>query len=213
VVAKASYYLPDLRQPVGHDPPTIPHPVGIGAVSLETDLEPVMARWKLVPQKLVGVIIDHVKIEIPILVIVSPRGAVVHPAARKRALAGIRPCKSTATQIPEKLVGRVVINEMEIEVSIQIEVSPRTGSAVFVVVQRIGGYIREHPSIIPEETVRAFTGYIEIHVDLPHTDETLIRAITEGVNPRGKQLDALMPRWTMSDEDLVEPLEHLKTLK
>jgi mono/diheme cytochrome c family protein len=47
----------------------------------------------------------------------------------------------------------------------------------------------------------------------PYTDETLMRAITQGVDPSGKQLDAPMPRWTMSDEDLVDLLEHLKTLK
>ncbi len=46
----------------------------------------------------------------------------------------------------------------------------------------------------------------------PYTDETIKRAITEGVEPDGESLDWPMPRWTMSDEDLNDLLEFLKTL-
>jgi len=46
----------------------------------------------------------------------------------------------------------------------------------------------------------------------PYTDETIKRAITKGVEPDGKTLDWPMPRWTMSDQDLDDLLEFLKTL-
>jgi mono/diheme cytochrome c family protein len=46
----------------------------------------------------------------------------------------------------------------------------------------------------------------------PYTDETIKRAITEGVEPDGESLDWSMPRWSMSDEDLDDLLAFLKTL-
>ncbi|MBE0410410.1 MAG: cytochrome c [Anaerolineales bacterium] len=45
-----------------------------------------------------------------------------------------------------------------------------------------------------------------------YTDEDIIRAITLGVNPAGEPLDWAMPRWSMSDEQLQDLLEFLKTL-
>lgn len=46
----------------------------------------------------------------------------------------------------------------------------------------------------------------------PYTDQDIKRAITEGVKSDGKPLKWPMPRWTMSDEDLDDLLEFLKTL-
>jgi len=46
----------------------------------------------------------------------------------------------------------------------------------------------------------------------PYTDETIKRAITEGVEPDGERLEWPMPRWRMSEEDLDDLLEFLKTL-
>jgi len=46
----------------------------------------------------------------------------------------------------------------------------------------------------------------------PYTDETIKRAITQGIEPNGEPLDWPMPRWTMSDEDLDDLLEFLKML-
>ncbi|MGA9350089.1 MAG: cytochrome c [Anaerolineae bacterium] len=46
----------------------------------------------------------------------------------------------------------------------------------------------------------------------PYTDETIKRAITQGIEPNGEPLDWPMPRWAMSDEDLDDLLEFLKTL-
>jgi hypothetical protein len=45
-----------------------------------------------------------------------------------------------------------------------------------------------------------------------YTDETIKRAITEGVDPAGEPLDPLMPRWNMSDEQLNDLITFLKTL-
>jgi mono/diheme cytochrome c family protein len=46
----------------------------------------------------------------------------------------------------------------------------------------------------------------------PYTDETIERAITEGVEPDGEPMDLTMPRWQMSERDLDDLLEFLKTL-
>lgn len=46
----------------------------------------------------------------------------------------------------------------------------------------------------------------------PYTEETIRRAIIEGVEPDGEPLDWPMPRWTMSDEDLDDLVDYLKTL-
>lgn len=45
-----------------------------------------------------------------------------------------------------------------------------------------------------------------------YTDETIKQAITQGVEPNGEPLDWPMPRWSMSDEDLDDLVEFLKTL-
>lgn len=45
----------------------------------------------------------------------------------------------------------------------------------------------------------------------PYTDETIKQAITEGVEPDGEPMDLTMPRWQMSERDLDDLLEFLKT--
>lgn len=47
----------------------------------------------------------------------------------------------------------------------------------------------------------------------PYTDELLKRAITEGLNPAGEPLRSPMPQWKMSEEDLLDLIEYLKTLE
>jgi cytochrome c oxidase subunit 2 len=47
----------------------------------------------------------------------------------------------------------------------------------------------------------------------PYTDELIKRAITEGLDPAGEPLDLTMPRWQMSERDLDDLLEFLKTLE
>jgi mono/diheme cytochrome c family protein len=47
----------------------------------------------------------------------------------------------------------------------------------------------------------------------PYTDETIKRAITEGLNPAGDPLDYSMPRWQLSELDQEDLLEFLKTLE
>ncbi|MBI2847543.1 MAG: hypothetical protein HYX83_00045 [Chloroflexi bacterium] len=46
----------------------------------------------------------------------------------------------------------------------------------------------------------------------PYTEGTLKKAITCGIDPAGVSLDDNMPRWRMSDEDLEDLIEFLKTL-
>ncbi|MEA3277044.1 MAG: cytochrome C, partial [Pseudomonadota bacterium] len=45
-----------------------------------------------------------------------------------------------------------------------------------------------------------------------YTDETLVRAIRDGVDSAGRPLDALMPRYALSDEDLKPLIAYMKTL-
>ncbi|MFQ5855045.1 MAG: c-type cytochrome [Anaerolineae bacterium] len=47
----------------------------------------------------------------------------------------------------------------------------------------------------------------------PYTDETIRRAITQGIDPAGEPLDWPMPRWHMSERDVDDLLEYLKTLE
>lgn len=52
----------------------------------------------------------------------------------------------------------------------------------------------------------------EEHAHAPYTDDLILRAITQGLNPDGDLLNAFMPRWSMAEEDLGDLLEFLKTL-
>lgn len=47
----------------------------------------------------------------------------------------------------------------------------------------------------------------------PYTEETLRRAITRGIDPAGEPLDEQMPRWQMSEQDLNDLLDFIKTLR
>ena len=46
----------------------------------------------------------------------------------------------------------------------------------------------------------------------PYTDETIKRAIREGIDSAGEPLDLTMPRWNMTDKDVNDVVEYLKTL-
>lgn len=46
----------------------------------------------------------------------------------------------------------------------------------------------------------------------PYTEETLRIAIRSGVDPEGRPLDATMPRWHMTDEDVNDMIDYLRTL-
>ncbi len=47
----------------------------------------------------------------------------------------------------------------------------------------------------------------------PYTEATLKRAIAEGIDPGGDQLDGRMPRWRMSAQDLNDLVAFIETLK
>lgn len=46
----------------------------------------------------------------------------------------------------------------------------------------------------------------------PYTEETIRRAITQGIDPEGERLSYVMPRWRMSGEDLDDLISYLRTL-
>jgi mono/diheme cytochrome c family protein len=47
----------------------------------------------------------------------------------------------------------------------------------------------------------------------PYTEDTLKRAITQGLNPTGNPLEYPTPRWQMSESDLNDLVVFIKTLK
>ncbi len=49
--------------------------------------------------------------------------------------------------------------------------------------------------------------------ETPFTDELIKRAITQGIDADGKRLEPPMPLWQVTDSDLNDLLEYLKTLK
>lgn len=54
----------------------------------------------------------------------------------------------------------------------------------------------------------------DAHADHPpYTDEDIKRAITQGVDPSGEPLAWVMPRWDMSEAQLEDLLDYLKTLE
>lgn len=46
----------------------------------------------------------------------------------------------------------------------------------------------------------------------PYDEETLVRALRDGINPDGRELSYLMPRFTLNDTDATVLLEYLKSL-
>ena len=47
----------------------------------------------------------------------------------------------------------------------------------------------------------------------PYTEDTVKRAITQGIDPAGEPLDEFMPRWQMSSQDLNDLVDFIKTLQ
>lgn len=69
----------------------------------------------------------------------------------------------------------------------------------------------EIPPDITYKALTSETGHGE-EEHPPYTDEMIKTAIREGIDPAGEPLDPTMPRWQMSDSDLNDLLEYLKTL-
>ncbi|NPE29973.1 cytochrome c [Methanococcoides sp. SA1] len=69
------------------------------------------------------------------------------------------------------------------------------------------------PSDITYETLTAEEGQVDEHEEHPpYTDETIKIAIREGKDPSGEDLDTTMPKWDMSDADIEDLIDYLKTL-
>ncbi len=71
--------------------------------------------------------------------------------------------------------------------------------------------------ILDSDIVATDTGYNALiadeHGHARYTDTLIKRVVTEGLNPEGESLDIIMPRYKMSDDDLNDLIEFLKTLK
>lgn len=66
---------------------------------------------------------------------------------------------------------------------------------------------------VPDIRYSSLTGEDPDMEHPPYTDETIKRAITEGLDPAGHELEWPMPRWAMSNQDLDDLIAYLKTLK
>ena len=74
-------------------------------------------------------------------------------------------------------------------------------------------------TVAPDVTYESLTsevhyhdGESEVH-EGKYTDENIKRAIIQGLNPSGKKLSPIMPRWSMTEEESSEILEYLKKLQ
>jgi hypothetical protein len=71
-------------------------------------------------------------------------------------------------------------------------------------------------AVPPDITYEALTADAhnedEHEVHSVYTDETIKMAIKQGIDPSGERLDYTMPRWDMSEKDLNDLIEYLKTL-
>jgi cytochrome c oxidase subunit 2 len=66
---------------------------------------------------------------------------------------------------------------------------------------------------VPNITWPALTGPDPDMQHPPYTEETLKRAITQGIDPGGSPLEYPMPSWQMSAGDLNDLVSYIKTLK
>lgn len=73
-----------------------------------------------------------------------------------------------------------------------------------------GGTLRMMMTTVQVPDIR----YTTLTQSVPaYTDETIKRAITQGIDEEGKPLNWPMPRWQMSDSQLNDLIAYLKTLK
>jgi cytochrome c oxidase subunit II len=80
-----------------------------------------------------------------------------------------------------------------------------------------GGTVRMMMGSFEAPDIRYSTLTEEEHEDNhiehpPYNDETIKRAIIQGLDPSGEPLDWVMPRWDMSEEQLDDLLDYLKSL-
>ena len=65
----------------------------------------------------------------------------------------------------------------------------------------------------PNITYKVLTsGMHDEETHTPYTDELIKRAITRGIESDGERLSENMPRWQMSDRDVNDVIDYLKTL-
>lgn len=80
-----------------------------------------------------------------------------------------------------------------------------------------GGSVRMMMWVYQAPDIRYSTLTTEGHGDhegeKPYTDELIKRAITQGLDSEGMQLEPPMPLWQISEEDLDDLIDYLKTLK
>ncbi|MBV9698378.1 MAG: cytochrome c [Gammaproteobacteria bacterium] len=74
-----------------------------------------------------------------------------------------------------------------------------------------GAYLFHSREAHTKEAVLPYVAWMHSNRD-PYTDATLARAIREGLDSQGRPLNALMPRFALSDADMDSLIEYLKQL-
>jgi hypothetical protein len=74
-----------------------------------------------------------------------------------------------------------------------------------------GAYLFHSREATTKEAVLPYVAWMHSNRD-PYTDATLARAIREGLDSQGRPLNALMPRFALSDADMDSLIEYLKQL-
>lgn len=80
-------------------------------------------------------------------------------------------------------------------------------------VEGTGGYLRMMGGFeVPDIRYSTLTSPHEDHAEDGWTDRDIVRAVTEGIEPDGDELDPIMPRWELSDAEFRALLDYLKEL-
>jgi hypothetical protein len=145
----------------------------------------VALRVKFVPEQPVPPVIDQVDIEVSVLVIVPPSSTEPIPVvgdARSRAF-GYH--EGSTTLVLEEPVGAVTVYKIEVQVPIEVVITPGRTPPYVVIIKRRRRHIHEAATIVPQHTVGPIVGDIQIQVAVvviipPSNTETRISDPQDG---------------------------------
>jgi hypothetical protein len=71
--------------------------------------------------------------------------------------------------------------------------------------------LKEHTSLISEQHRHNEAGEAHEHEE-QYTNDAIKQAITQGIEPSGKGMSVMMPRWKMTEKEQDEIIAYLKEL-
>ncbi len=164
----------------------------------------------------------------PLLAVLALGAGLALAAAGHAARPRAAPAEPPPSPVGEALFLHGVLRSGAPLVANRADAEPMSGEPAACVNchQRSGLGIKEARTLIPPITARFLfsprsTGAEDLHLPYipgarldraPYTEQTLARALREGIDADGKPLSYLMPRFELGDEDLRELIAHLRTL-